>query len=279
MEENERQIPHSTDAEKSVLGSILLSSVAAEKALEVLQAADFYSIAHRDIFTAMEKLYNAGKLIDTVTLMDMLEKLGKLDSAGGLSYISELALYTPSPSNIDHYIKIVENHSVRRRLMSVGAEITQDAVENTKDTEAIVESAERRIYDIARRKSSDSMELIGSVYSRVYTQIGEFMQMDGKPISRESIRSVSTYLILYVFLVMASVLLVSLDNFDGSTTLTAVLATFNNIGPGLGLVGPTGSFAAFSPLSKIVLCLDMLFGRLELYPMLVLFCPSTWKRK
>ena len=180
MEENERQIPHSTDAEKSVLGSILLSSVAAEKALEVLQAADFYSIAHRDIFTAMEKLYNAGKLIDTVTLMDMLEKLGKLDSAGGLSYISELALYTPSPSNIDHYIKIVENHSVRRRLMSVGAEITQDAVENTKDTEAIVESAERRIYDIARRKSSDSMELIGSVYSRVYTQIGEFMKMDGK---------------------------------------------------------------------------------------------------
>ena len=105
------------------------------------------------------------------------------------------------------------------------------------------------------------------------------MQMDGKPISRESICSVSTYLILYVFLVMASVLLVSLDNFDGSTTLTAVLATFNNIGPGLGMVGPTGSFAAFSPLSKIVLCLDMLFGRLELYPMLVLFCPSTWKRK
>ena len=78
---------------------------------------------------------------------------------------------------------------------------------------------------------------------------------------------------------MASVLLVSLDNFDGSTTLTAVLATFNNIGPGLGMVGPTGSYAGFSALSKIVLCLDMLFGRLELYPMLVLFCLSTWKRK
>ncbi len=105
------------------------------------------------------------------------------------------------------------------------------------------------------------------------------VQMDGKPISRESIRSVSTYLILYVFLVLASVLLVSLDNFDGSTTVTAVLATFNNIGPGLGMVGPTGSYAGFSALSKIVLCLDMLFGRLELYPMLVLFFPSTWNRK
>ena len=105
------------------------------------------------------------------------------------------------------------------------------------------------------------------------------VQMDGKPISRESIRSVSTYLILYVFVVMVSVLLVALDNFDGSTTLTAVFATFNNIGPGLGMVGPTGSYAAFSPLSKIVLCLDMLFGRLELYPMLVLFYPGTWRRK
>ena len=78
---------------------------------------------------------------------------------------------------------------------------------------------------------------------------------------------------------MMSVLLVALDNFDGSTTLTAVFATFNNIGPGLGMVGPTGSYAAFSPLSKIVLCLDMLFGRLELYPMLVLFYPGTWRRK
>ena len=78
---------------------------------------------------------------------------------------------------------------------------------------------------------------------------------------------------------MASVLLISFDNFDGSTTLSAVLATFNNIGPGLGLVGPVGNFAAFSPFSKVVLCLDMLFGRLELYPMLVLFLPSTWTKK
>ena len=78
---------------------------------------------------------------------------------------------------------------------------------------------------------------------------------------------------------VVSILFVSLDNFDSSTTTTAVIATFNNIGPGLELVGPTGSYAGFSALSKIVLCLDMLFGRLELYPMLVLFFPSTWNRK
>ena len=82
-----------------------------------------------------------------------------------------------------------------------------------------------------------------------------------------------------MLLTVASILLVSLDNFDASTTITAVFATVNNIGPGLGMVGPVGNFAMFSPLSKIVLTLDMLFGRLELYPMLVLLYPGTWKRR
>ncbi len=103
--------------------------------------------------------------------------------------------------------------------------------------------------------------------------------VDGKPLTNDAIRAVSGYFIVYVLIAMASVLLISFDNFDGSTTLSAVLATFNNIGPGLGLVGPVGNFAAFSPFSKVVLCLDMLFGRLELYPMLVLFLPSTWTKK
>ena len=69
------------------------------------------------------------------------------------------------------------------------------------------------------------------------------------------------------------------DNFDFETTFTAVAATLNNIGPGLGQVGPTGNFGILSPLSKIVLTLDMLIGRLEIFPMLLLFMPSTWKNK
>ena len=105
------------------------------------------------------------------------------------------------------------------------------------------------------------------------------MRIDGKPVGQDTVRAVSGYLILYVLICMVSVLLVSLDGFDGSTTVTAVLATFNNIGPGLGLVCPAGNFAMFSPLAKVVLCLDMLFGRLEIYPMLVLLLPSTWSKK
>jgi len=71
---------------------------------------------------------------------------------------------------------------------------------------------------------------------------------------------------------------VSLDNFDLIATITAVEATLNNIGPGLGMVGPAGNYAAFSPLSKVVLTMDMLLGRLELFPMLILLMPSTWRK-
>ena len=102
--------------------------------------------------------------------------------------------------------------------------------------------------------------------------------VDGKPVSRETVQGVQSYMTLYFLVTLVSVLLVALDNLDFVTTFTAVLATLNNIGPGLGLVGPTGCFAAFSPLAKIVLTADMLFGRLELFPMLILLMPSTWRK-
>ena len=104
------------------------------------------------------------------------------------------------------------------------------------------------------------------------------MTIDGKQIPRETIQGVQGYLVVYLFIFVVSVLLVSLDNFDMTTTVTAVAATLNNIGPGLNLAGPTGNFAMFSPLSKIVLSLDMLFGRLELFPMVILLMPSTWRK-
>ena len=92
------------------------------------------------------------------------------------------------------------------------------------------------------------------------------------------IRSANAYFIVYFLIFALSVLVVSLDNFDFTTTFTAVAATFNNIGPGLGGVGPMCNFSQLSVLSKYVLMFDMLAGRLEIFPMLLLFTPSTWKR-
>lgn len=113
----------------------------------------------------------------------------------------------------------------------------------------------------------------------VHPNTVKVLRMDGKTIGKDTVTAVACYFIVYILIFALSVLLISLDNCDASTTFTAVAATFNNIGPGMNAVGPTANFAHFSVMSKIVLCLDMLFGRLELYPMLVLLLPSTWTRK
>lgn len=105
------------------------------------------------------------------------------------------------------------------------------------------------------------------------------IHMDGHVIKPEVLRSTSMYLVIYWMIFLLSVLLISIDNFDFATNFTAVAATFNNIGPGLAKVGPYGSFGIYSVFSKIVLMIGMLIGRLELYPIMLLLLPDTWKRK
>lgn len=102
-------------------------------------------------------------------------------------------------------------------------------------------------------------------------------QMDGETLDHEVMRSVNGFMTLYCTIAILSVFLISIDNFPFETNLTAILACLNNIGPGLGLVGPTGNYSAFSGFSKLVLSANMLLGRLEIFPMLILFAPSVWK--
>lgn len=104
------------------------------------------------------------------------------------------------------------------------------------------------------------------------------IKMDGKVVDHETIRSANVYLIIYILLLAVSILLVSINGFDLVTTTTSVIACFNNIGPGLGVVGPMGNFSSLSWLSKLVLILDMLAGRLEVFPIVVLLFRDTWKR-
>ena len=103
------------------------------------------------------------------------------------------------------------------------------------------------------------------------------IQMDGKPVDHETIRTVNVYIITFMVLFVLSVFLISFDNTDIITGFTAVAATINNIGPGLELVGPVENFGFFSPFAKYVLIFDMLAGRLELFPLLLLFHPSIWR--
>lgn len=111
-----------------------------------------------------------------------------------------------------------------------------------------------------------------------HPQLTKKIQMNGRTIEHETVRGVNVYMAAYLVVFVASILLVSLDNLDFTTNFTAIAATLNNIGPGLSLVGPTSNFSVFSDLSKFVLTFDMLIGRLEVFPMLVLFSPYTWKK-
>ena len=105
------------------------------------------------------------------------------------------------------------------------------------------------------------------------------IKMEDKVIGHETLRSINVYFMTYMMIFAFSLLLVSLENKDMTSNFTAVAATFNNIGPGLSQVGPTHTFEAYSTFSRYVFMFDMLAGRLELFPILLLFSPSVWKRK
>ncbi len=104
------------------------------------------------------------------------------------------------------------------------------------------------------------------------------IRLDGKVVEHDTVRSVNVFLVTYLLIFAVSVLLISIDNKDLVTNFTAVAATFNNIGPGLAQVGPIENFGCFSNFSTVILTIDMLAGRLEIFPLLILFMRDTWKR-
>lgn len=105
------------------------------------------------------------------------------------------------------------------------------------------------------------------------------VKLDGKRLTDENVHGVYVYTICYIVILALSVLLISVDNFDFTTNFTAVLTTLNNVGPGLAKVGPIENFSGFSCFSKLILSVDMLVGRLEILPILMLFAPATWRKK
>ena len=120
---------------------------------------------------------------------------------------------------------------------------------------------------------------LGDMRKMLHPNAVTTVRFEGKPLTDRTIRSVHLFLTVYILIFTASVLLLSLERFDLVTTFTAVAACINNIGPGLEVVGPMGNFAAFSPAAKLLLAFNMLVGRLEIFPMLLLFAPSIWKRR
>lgn len=121
---------------------------------------------------------------------------------------------------------------------------------------------------------SVSQEIRGMIHPRTVKNV----KLEGRTVDKATLDSVTVFFSAYILILLISTLIVAIDGFDMVTTSTAVLTCIGNVGPGLAMVGPVGNFSEFSILSKLVLCFDMLAGRLELFPMLILFTPRTWKR-
>ncbi|MBQ8559877.1 MAG: TrkH family potassium uptake protein [Tyzzerella sp.] len=113
----------------------------------------------------------------------------------------------------------------------------------------------------------------------VHPKSVNIVKVNGKKVGEETLHNAYVYFVAYIAIFIGSVLLIAINNFDFATTFSSVLTTINNVGPGISAVGPVENFSAFSNLSKIVFCFDMLVGRLEIIPFLVLFSPELWRKK
>ncbi|MEP6918788.1 MAG: replicative DNA helicase, partial [Acidobacteriota bacterium] len=148
----ERTLPHSLDAEKSVLGAILVHNEAFNHAAELIDSRDFFRDAHRRIFERMVVLSERGDAIDFVTLKEELARYGELEEVGGPAYIASLADGVPRSANVEYYAKIVKEKSTLRSLIHSGNKIVARAYEAEDDPDEVLDEAERDIFAIAENR-------------------------------------------------------------------------------------------------------------------------------
>src|SRR5262249_49367955 len=151
----ERTLPHNLEAERSVLGAILLHNDAFNLAAEVIDSADFFRDAHRRIFEKMVTLAERGDAIDLVTLKEALGRSGELDEVGGPAYITALVDGIPRSTNIEHYAKIVKEKSTLRNLIFSANKILATAYDGEQEADVILDQAEHAIFAIADDKVRD----------------------------------------------------------------------------------------------------------------------------
>jgi len=120
--------------------------------------------------------------------------------------------------------------------------------------------------------------IVKEVKIAVHPRATHKITMNGRLVAHETIRATNVFMVSYFIIFFLSLLIISIDNMSFTTNFTAVAATINNVGPGLDMVGPTSNFGAYSPFSKLVLSFNMLLGRLEIFPLLTLFSPVTWRK-
>ena len=175
-------LPNSLEAEQALLGCILLDNDAQMEIFAKLYPDDFYTESHKNIYDSMLKIYNKSIPVDFVTLTNQLEVEKKLETIGGIDYITYLTNVVPSAANFQHYMDIVKNNSVRRHLIFESQEIIRNAFDSENGEQAM-QFAEKKVFDLSQKETASDLELVGKpggTLTNVLKQISELAENKGK---------------------------------------------------------------------------------------------------
>src|SRR5215831_7802873 len=176
---SDRTLPHNLDAEKSVLGAILINNTVFNQAAEVIDAQDFFRDAHRRLFEKMVALTDKSEPVDLVTLKNELTRSGELDEVGGPAYIASLTDGVPRSANVEYYAKIVKEKSTLRRLIQSATDVLGRAYEAEQDADDLLDEAERSIFQIAEHRLRSGFVSVGELAASGYQLIEQLQQHRG----------------------------------------------------------------------------------------------------
>ena len=165
--------PQDIEAEQAVVGSMLTDQDAVVAAIETLKSEDFYREDNKIIYEAILNIYNRAEPIDIITLKSELSSMGKLDAVGGLEYIAQLPDKVPTTSNVDRYIKIVQDKAMLRNLIKTANEIISLGYDQTEDVEDVMDHAEKKIFDVMQRKNQKGYTSIKDILIESFTKLEE----------------------------------------------------------------------------------------------------------
>jgi replicative DNA helicase len=175
----ERIPPHSDEAEKSVLGSIILDKEALYEVLEILRDDDFYSEMHQEIYRAVLELFRKNEPADILTVSEELKTRNTLEMVGGRAYVAQLSTLVPSTSNAAEYARIIAEKAVLRRLISASSEIMEQAYREKIEPETVLDHAEQAIFEIAQTRQKKDFEPLKEVLYGNLKRIDEVSKLDG----------------------------------------------------------------------------------------------------
>ena len=179
MQAVDRLPPHNREAEQSVLGSLLIDRDAVIRIASYVKPSDFYRAAHGLIYEAILTLYNKREPTDLITLVDELRRTGKLDDAGGETYLSELIAAVPTAVHVEYYGRIVERTATLRRLISAGTEIVDIGYTEAMDIEQALDGAEKAIFAVSQKRSTRDFRSIGEILEEYFDRLDTLQQNKG----------------------------------------------------------------------------------------------------